>query len=1291
MKISYNPKTASAITSAENDDIVFDLAGKKVWAKGVRIGADYSDITGTPSSLPANGGNADTVDSWHKDNIQWTGFITSGTASLSSYWFKMYDVTITDKQYNDITLTFLLSEGYSSNFSIFQFKFRQNGTNSSKAYNFSVHLRELVGNCKDKIVAYYNNTTGNIQLWGNVVSQYATMNYTVIKKTTRTATDFASLGSLTAQSFSSVQTQPDTKTGGYTKVTMTRVGQVAYAESATSAAKVTSTIKFKDINGAEVSYDGSAVKDLTTGTYIAKLPYGFNSWASNCTWGNTTGTSFASWNDSTGGSIDFRRDNPSSGKMSIKVDGRVYVNEGNNPVLSSESNNGFWGMRTPDGGNDWIRTSDLGLIPYVSGGANNGHSSLGTSSWYFSTAYIDKVYGSLIGNSDTATKLTTSHKLWGNDFNGSQDVNGNITFPSIGDVAISNKISWDGSTDGADIYYQTTAKDQGNLVLNVRDDANAYIRLALSGEFKSYFDVNKSYWSGKSELANKSTAATYLTKNTDFLDDSTGRLSYYDTDFTNTTNNAAWSAPSKAWYQIIHNDLSVTGYWTELAFPVNSVDGLSWRQRRNSAFFGWYRILDSNNFNGYFASADTSYLKLEKDSNTGVLKFSLPKASNWDKAYNWYDTITQSDTDATINKWGEIVNFLAGIDNTDTSKTLKTMLDSKLSVYTIAEKEDVSSLMNTGIYYSTTDAISSSLANSPFSNGFALLNVNSYSSGTDIRRSRLALNTYGEIKISDDRTTSGTGETWYNVLTAKNSSIDTSSNKITINGTSLAVATSTHNHDSKYVKKSGDTMTGALSFSSNFTINNLRTINNEADNNAHQLQLGYPGHNKVDWYEYGGTWNFYSTETKTNTLLVKLAAASQFKGTLTISSDNFGSLIINRTNASAAASIAFKGGVASTSTYGSIGFNASAKDGQLLRWNSDTSKVYTILDTSSTYVDSDGKGYINNKAITQVANASLATEAKKLNNWFSSRIADLNQTFGDGALRIFNATSSTTANKCPADASILHLAWDNIGGWDTQLAITYDNIYFRGQNAKTWGAWYTVLHSNNVQVKGTAIGAAILNFKEGDGISLSNSNGNVTIANNKVYVAQHTANDINYPLVWSNQPNSDSVWAQQLHKSWADLCYNPKTKKLTAGGFKHSGLTDNADSYYLTAGGGYKPINTVMSSVVATYSKDIAVTAEWKDITNFAGNVSDFINATGTYIVQIIANNVVYSGVMSWSTAKSTADSTDEIVLHRSGGGYTSTIYLRTKETSGNYMTMQISANKTLSSTTYKFNFQRIC
>ena len=174
-----------------------------------------------------------------------------------------------------------------------------------------------------------------------------------------------------------------------------------------SSLKNPEAIKFRDINGAEVSYDGSIAENLMEGTYIAKLPYGFSSFTSEPTWGNVIGSSIASWNDASDGSIDFRKDNPLEGKMSIKVNGRVYVNGGFNPVLSAEFNNGYWGIRTPDGGDDWIRTPKTGLLPYTYGKAGSGHSSLGTNSRYFSTAYIDKVYGSLKGNADTATDADT--------------------------------------------------------------------------------------------------------------------------------------------------------------------------------------------------------------------------------------------------------------------------------------------------------------------------------------------------------------------------------------------------------------------------------------------------------------------------------------------------------------------------------------------------------------------------------------------------------------------------------------------------------------------------------------------------------------------------------------------------------------------------------------------------------------------------------------------------------------------------------------------------------------------
>ena len=66
-------------------------------------------------------------------------------------------------------------------------------------------------------------------------------------------------------------------------------------------------------------------------------------------------------------------------------------------------------------------------------------------------------------------------------------LSGNIHFADIGDNATSAGITWLGSTDGASIYYQTTGANCGNLVLNLVDDSNCYLRIAANGEFKSYF------------------------------------------------------------------------------------------------------------------------------------------------------------------------------------------------------------------------------------------------------------------------------------------------------------------------------------------------------------------------------------------------------------------------------------------------------------------------------------------------------------------------------------------------------------------------------------------------------------------------------------------------------------------------------------------------------------------------------------------------------------------------------------------------------------------------------------
>ena len=94
-----------------------------------------------------------------------------------------------------------------------------------------------------------------------------------------------------------------------------------------------------------------------------------------------------------------------------------------------------------------------------------------------------------------------------------------------------------------------------------------------------------------------------------------------------------------------------------------------------------------------------------------------------------------------------------------------------------------------------------------------------------------------------------------------------------------------------------------------------------------------------------------------------------------------------------------------------------------------------------------------------VGNAATATALKT----FASRPSDANIQKGDGLVRYFLATGSMTSNRPMKDAAILHLAWDNNGGWDTQLAITNvdADLQTRSQESGTWGDWKTFLNEKN--------------------------------------------------------------------------------------------------------------------------------------------------------------------------------------------------------------------------------------
>lgn len=427
----------------------------------------------------------------------------------------------------------------------------------------------------------------------------------------------------------------------------------------------------------------------------------------------------------------------------------------------------------------------------------------------------------------------------------------------------------------------------------------------------------------------------------------------------------------------------------------------AWNSLTHSSTTENQAILTNGKANGWklqtlnIARWDNAANNAHSHANKSVLDgITSALVNSWNTAYNFVSNITGTDTDKVINKWEEIVNFLAGI--TEDNK-LNTLLNSKLSIQQLSAKDILTTKTNNALFWVDTKGNASTITTGPFTDHpYALLSVTNYNQNAEnhkfFYRSRLAFSSAGDIKVASchHEYEYQQDETWYNVLTSKNSGI--SGSTIKLNGTSITVYSS-GTADGRYVKKSGDTM----------------------------------------------------------------------QGVLTIDTTNFGALTIKRNDDANGASIQFRG---KSSVYGYIGLNNSTKNKQFLRWSSDTSRVYTILDTSSTYI-SNGKGVINGTTITQVDNATNSTNstnARKLVNWYSARPTSLNAQFGDGSLRIFYATSSTTEGKPAEDSHILHLAWDNTGGYDAQLAVhaRSGKVSTRAQNGGTWQPWKTLAFTTDI-------------------------------------------------------------------------------------------------------------------------------------------------------------------------------------------------------------------------------------
>lgn len=217
--------------------------------------------------------NADMLDGWHLNYILKDGYVTSGTAGLSSYWRKVWDITL-NNQYNDVDINLLVHSAYNQQWGIISFRLRQDGTGTAK--NISAYLAEVVGNIPtDRFRLYYNNSSGLCQLWCNPSSQYSVYNYRVLAKTWRIGTEATTLGTFYTGDTTTAQSLPSDSYVSMTGITIVN-----------TAAKVANTLTFAAGAFAAKTYNGSAAVTVNIPTHTSHLTNNSGFWTGTRYWAN---------------------------------------------------------------------------------------------------------------------------------------------------------------------------------------------------------------------------------------------------------------------------------------------------------------------------------------------------------------------------------------------------------------------------------------------------------------------------------------------------------------------------------------------------------------------------------------------------------------------------------------------------------------------------------------------------------------------------------------------------------------------------------------------------------------------------------------------------------------------------------------------------------------------------------------------------------------------------------------------------------------------------------------------
>lgn len=438
--------------------------------------------------------NADMLDGWHLNYILKDGYVTSATSGLSSYWRKVWDITL-NNQYNDVDINLLVHSAYNQQWGIISFRLRQNGTGTAK--NISAYLAEVVGNIPlDRFRLYYNNSSGLCQLWCNPSGQYDVYNYRVLAKTWRIGAEAATLGTFYTGNTSTAQSLPSDSYVSMAGITIVN-----------TAAKVANTLTFSAGKFSSKTYNGSSAITVNVPTHTSHLTNDSGFWTGTRYWANiavstssststspTFSTAYTSnWFRSTGSTGWYSQTYGGGWYMSdstwirtygsksvyqdtgqIRTDGYL-VTKGGITVGATSPNNGTYKSHVT--GNSWSSG-------YIRAGAGFYHNSVNSNS------YVLLAGGSYKSLADFAKGNA------GASNRGVYVTNGTVTamtyyLNATVNSGASGKLAYYSGTNSIDDYTNTIGSSSTPIYINngIPNAANSY-KVVNSGRYFSAFGIS---------------------------------------------------------------------------------------------------------------------------------------------------------------------------------------------------------------------------------------------------------------------------------------------------------------------------------------------------------------------------------------------------------------------------------------------------------------------------------------------------------------------------------------------------------------------------------------------------------------------------------------------------------------------------------------------------------------------------------------------------------------------------------------------------------------------------------